>query len=291
MFAQITNSILIVSAIAMFVLFVRHVPETVEDFKKRSEAKIKAIRGPEPQRPNMFLAFAKNTARRAGKKVWTFMLEAKDLKQGRIMASKFMRLMPESTRKEFNIGALSSIKRAQRLFAQGDLAQAEQAYLAVLAKYPHEYPAYEGLVQIYMRQKNYVEVQETLEYLVEHNNGNDSYLAQLGSVLMRRRMYKQAAEAYTRALAINNLVPVRFVNLALCCEAIGEYGKARQNFQKALDLEPTNVQYLMLLVDLLEKAHDYSGAKRFLLQAREMNPDDPRINEKLASLESTEAVL
>ena len=213
------------------------------------------------------------------KKIWHFMLEAKDLKQSRVLATKFADSAPAP--KVFKIGALSVLKKAQRLFEQHYLDESEQAFIEVIKKNSHEFAAYEGLVKIYSAQKKISEVEQLLEYLVKHNPSNDSYLTQLGATLIRRRRFKEAIDCYTRALAINDLISVRYVNMALCYDALNLLNQARKNFEKALDLEPANVQYLMLLVDLVLKQGDQSSAKKLLEKGAEINPEDPQIIEKL----------
>jgi tetratricopeptide (TPR) repeat protein len=233
----ISSLIILFSGLGILVLFLRKLPEVIEqknqtsDFPKASTVSQKLGEAfpvaPETQNSGAMLKAAsavKKVSLVGVKKVWKFMLEAKDHQQGQILASKFNKLMP--TKRIFNIGAISPLRKAQRLFEEGDLAEAETIFLSVIQKHPHEYDAYEGLVKVYLKQKNYSDVQEILEYLAKHNPESDYYFSQLGSVMMKQRRFAEAISAYEKALAINNLVSTRYINIGLCNESLGDLPKA-----------------------------------------------------------------
>ncbi len=219
----------------------------------------------------------------AAKPVWRYMLEAKDLKQSQALASKFARLMPNRT-KAGNIGAYNKIKKAERLVSEGKHGEAERVYFEIVLKHPHEYAAYEGLVKIYLTQKKYPEIVETLEYLIKHNPANDHYFAQLGNVLMTTRRYKEALAAYEKSLELNPLIPARFVNAGLCREAIGDYEGAREFLEKAIGLEPSNIQYVMMTADLLLRQENREAARKHLERAADIDPDNALVRERLTEL-------
>ncbi len=229
------------------------------------------------------VSFLKKSLQALLRPVWHFMLEAKDLKQGQILASKFARMLP-SKAKIKNIGAHSKIRKAERLSSEGKIGDAEQVFLEVIMQHPHEYAAYEGLVKIYLQQKKYSEVIETLEYLIKHNPENDHYYAQLGNVFMIGRRYDEAIAAYERALELNVLIPARFVNAGLCRHALGDYQGAARFFKKALELEPANVQYVLMLVDVLVKMKNSEEARKHLERAAEIDPNSALIRERLMGL-------
>jgi|SRR5579872_597095 len=278
------NLILALSILGILILFLRRLPEVLATEQKRQAGISELIEADKIEKPG-FREILRRFGAAGVKKVWQFMLEAKDLKQGQVLATNFVQVH-KPAEKVFNIGVLSTLKKAQRLLEENEFDQSERAFIEVIKKNPHEYAAYEGLVKIYSQQKNFNEVQQVLEYLVRHNPQNDSYLTQLGATLIRRRRFKEAIEAYRRALEINDLVPVRYVNTALCYDALGKFPEARDNFQKALDLDPANVQYLMLLVDLVLKHGDVAQAKKLLEKGSEMNSEDPQILEKIIELQA-----
>ena len=251
MFQFIANLVLILCALGILVVFLRRIPEVVEEKGQLQFASPSA----EVAAPDNLGFFAllkslglsiKDFFAFIGGSIWHFMLEAKDLKQSNILASKFASLVKPHNR-VINIGAFNSIKKADRLLKEGQLDEAEQTYIQVIRKHPHEYYAYEGLIKIYFKQKKYDDVQEILEFLVKHNPNNDLYLAQLGNVYLSTRRFRDAIEVYEKSLAINDLIPARFVNLGLAQQGAGDLESARKNFEKAVELDPTNKQYAEIL--------------------------------------------
>ena len=101
---------------------------------------------------------------------------------------------------------------------------------------------------------------------------------------MTVKRYKEAITLYERSIEINGLIPSRFVNVALCYQALHDLPQARKNFQKALDLDPTNVQYLMMLVDISIKMGDTAQALQRLSEAAEMDPENLQVKEKIVEL-------
>lgn len=282
-FNLISNFILIFTIVGILILLLRRMPEVMEEKGQQLILGAPPKLNIEKSRLMRYTAIdaVKTFLQNILSKIWHFMLEAKDLKEGRILASNFSRIVTQSGKRVINIGAFSNLKKAEKLIAEGNLDAAEMVYYDIIKKHPHEYPAYEGLVKIYFQQKKHDEVAEVLQYLIVHNPNNDSYYAQFGKLLLSQKRYADAIEAYERSFTINSLIPARFANVGLCYQALGNIPKAKENFKKALDLEPSNVQYLMMLVDVLIRLEQQNEAKKYLEQALEMDPDNALIRERL----------
>ncbi len=260
-FQFIADLILILCVLGLLVVFLRKLPEVVEQKEKMAMAggngfgAESAAVGPGGLKALLksgslvVWGKTKEYSGRAGKKVWTFMLEAKDFKQGQILASRFAELVRPRPRLQ-NIGALSSIKKAERQAQEGGFADAEQTYIQVIRKNPHEYLAYEGLLQLYTQQEKHDDAAEILKFLTANNPDNDMYWAQLGHTSLLLRRFQDAADAYSRAVELNDLVAPRFVNLGLAQQALGNLEEARKNIQRGVDLDPSNEQYLEILENI-----------------------------------------
>ncbi len=290
----IANLIIILCVLGILVIFLRRLPEVVEE-KGQLQFAQPAAHGSADSGVELETVHFKSVIREvlnALKKIlvsirdpiWHFMLEAKDLKQSQILASKFAALMKPRGR-VINIGAFNSIKKADRLFETGQFDQAEQMYIQVIRKHPHEYLAYESLVRLYFKQKKYDDITEILEFLVNNNPTNDMYLAQLGNVYISTRRFDAAVEVYQKSLVLNQLIPARFVNLGLAQQGIGQTAAAKENFKKAVDLDPTNMQYLMILVDAMIQLGERSEAITHLKAANEREPENVEVKEKLIQLD------
>lgn len=288
----IPNIIIFVSLVGMVLLFVRRLPEALEE--SAGSQGTGSFGGDIVSFGDMLLTFSRRTYEllaHGAHKLWHFMLEAKDLQQGQILASKFARLVTPSAKRAprvINMAAMNSIKRAEQLFEQKDFDNAESEYISVIKKHPHEYSAYEGLLKIYIAQKKYEDIVDILQYLIEHNPQNDSYYVQLGNVYLTIRRYKDAITAYQKSLQINNLVPSRYANIGLAYRALGDMEGAIEYFRQALDLEPVNMQYLTMLIDALVDRGESAEALNLLKRSQEMSPGNKQIQEMLERVEGAE---
>lgn len=261
-FQFIANLILILCVLGLLVIFLRRLPEVAEEKERMAMAVggegmsgaygtgagtgFKALL----KSGSLFVwNKTKKYSGHAGKKVWTFMLEAKDFKQGQILASRFAELVRPRPRLQ-NIGALSSMKKAERQAQEGDFEGAEQTYIQVIRKNPHEYLAYEGLLQLYSQREKHGDAIEILRFLTENNPDNDMYWAQLGHTSLLLRRFQDSADAYARAVALNDLVAPRFINLGLALQALGDLEGARKHIQRGVDLDPSNEQYVEILENI-----------------------------------------
>jgi tetratricopeptide (TPR) repeat protein len=278
----IPDLILVASAGGILWMFLRRVPDVVSDSDRPGQVSLDQ----HPVQPwyAQVWTHVKAAGTWVGSHVWKFVLDAKDFKQGQIMAAKFASVVRPPTERVLNIGQISSLRKADRQLREEDYSGAEETYLSVIKRHPHAYQAYEGLVKIYQHQHAYDEITEILRYLVKHNPRNDSYLAQLGAVLLTAKLYADAAAAYQRSVDINPLVAVRFANLGQAYQAVGNADLAEKNFAHALDLDPTNVQYLTMLVDLWVGDGQSEKAAGRLKHFLKMDPQNERVKARLAEL-------
>ncbi|MHB8871116.1 MAG: tetratricopeptide repeat protein [Candidatus Doudnabacteria bacterium] len=289
-FTLIANLVLILAVLGVVVLFLRRLPEVVEKdkggvesetekqpFLKKASRVCKAL-------SKKAWKHIKNGTIFVSKKIWHFMLEAKDLKQSQILANRVARFVRPGDR-TVNIGMYSSLKKADRLISEGNFEEAEETLIQVIRKNPQEYLAYEGLMKIYIKQKKHDNAIEILEFLVKHNPQNDNYFAYLGNALLSTRRFSEAAEAYTKSLELNDLIPARFVNLGLSLQGAGKSEEAKPNFEKAVELEPGNMQYLLILIDSMVTLGEKQEALEKLKSVFEKHPEEVSLKEKIQQME------
>ena len=289
-FTLIANLVLIFAVLGVVILFLRRLPEAIEKDKTHQDSET-------GQKPffKRVSAVSKVLCKKAwqkiksgtifvAQKVWHFMLEAKDLKQSQILANRVARLVRPAG-SVVNIGMYSSLKKADRLISESKLLEAEETLIQVIRKNPQEYLAYEGLMKIYIKQKKHDNAIEILEFLVKHNPQNDNYFAYLGNALLSTRRFSEAAEAYAKSLELNDLIPARFVNLGLSLQGAGKSVEAKDNFLKAVEIEPGNMQYLLILIDSMLTLGERTEALEKLKVASEKNPEEISLKEKLGQLE------
>jgi tetratricopeptide (TPR) repeat protein len=284
-FGIIQNVLIVLCVVGILILFVRKLPEVVEE---QGQLHI-GLSADEPKKID-YSGLSRSFLSKLGysfdmlfKKIWHFMLEAKDLQQTQTITNRLAQIVTPK-RRVINIGVYNALKKAERQVEQNQLDLAEETYFEVIRKHPHEYSAYEGLLRIYTEQKKYDDLLEVLEFLVAHNPLNDSYYAKMGNTLLSLRRYTAAIAAYQKSLEIKDTVPARYINIGQCYKAMGKLDQAIGYLQKGADLEPTNIQYATILADALIKAGKNEQAEVVLKDAAKNDPRNKAIRERLAQI-------
>lgn len=218
--------------------------------------------------------------------VWHFILEAKDLRPKPLLSKQVERVknvfrvrirrhetepdwLPEATQ--------LSVKPAQE-------QNAEAIYLEAIKKDPNDRSAYEGLAQLYLQEKNYLEAAEAFKFLTSLDPSFDVYFSNLGLCYYFLGDYRAAITAYEQSLNLNNKIVSRWINLALCFQALEEHPKAIKAVLTALEMDRNNISYLMLLADLYTKVENKIRGEEVLQQILMLDPTHRVAREKLMRL-------
>lgn len=125
-----------------------------------------------------------------------------------------------------------------------------------------------------------------LTKLSESRSDDIEVWSALGDALRGAERYQEAAEAYSRAIA---LVPdpqsphwVLFYSRGIAYERAGEWSKSELDFRKALELEPDQPLVLNYLgYSMVEKGEDLDAALAMIEKAVDGRPDDGYITDSL----------
>ncbi len=98
------------------------------------------------------------------------------------------------------------------------------------------------------------------------------------------QQFRDAAAAYEKSLSINSKIPSRWINLALCHDALDEHIAAIKAIGQALKLDPANIAFLMLLADLYLKVDNKIKAEQVLERILELQPTSKLARAKLMKL-------
>lgn len=85
--------------------------------------------------------------------------------------------------------------------------------------------------------------------------------SQFGIDVAQRGLWREAIYRWERAVELDPTYAAAFNNLAVAYEHEGQLDKARQAYEKALALEPANVQ-IRQNYDLFKEINDRSGADK-----------------------------
>jgi len=261
----------------IFALFLSKLPETVSRPQFRPKAS---------SLPTAWVwQYLLKQSRLILRKIWHFILEAKDL-------SPAMDFHPvDKVKQAFKIRIRTSEREqdwlpevSNSLPDSGRAQSPEEVYLETIKRDPQNREAYEGLGRLYLQEKKFEDAAETFDFLTKFDPSRDIYWSNLGLSLYSLKKFREAANAYEKALNLNSKIPTRWINLGLCFAAMEDLGKAVTAVRGALNLDRRNLHYLTLLADLYIQAGNGIKAEQALEQILEIEPTSRAAREKLMKL-------
>ena len=136
------------------------------------------------------------------------------------------------------------------------------------------------------RQKNYTPaLQEDQAVLrLTSDKGLRTYaLVNLGSDYRHLKDYPRANEFYEAALQLNPEAARAFIGLGVLAEKTGEFDKAVKNYSRAVELEPSDLGYL-LLSQALQRSGKAAASRSALESAQRISPDFDRAQQAARDL-------
>ena len=232
----IPNIIFIVSLLGIILIILKQLPEaskSLENFTPELEANEKLQ---EKGLPAQAVSKVKVKMTLFTKKVWNFVLEAKDLKPHALAGYKMKKIFG---------GRLPAFKKPKAFEAPKVLNEVrdESYYLDVIKLEPKNLSHYDALGKFYLEQKKLDDAKDIYLYLANHQPANADFQAKLAYSYYQVKEFAKAAEAYQKSLDLDSTQPNRYYNLGLSLEALGQHDEARKNMAKALELEPENPKY------------------------------------------------
>ena len=268
------NVILILSVLAILLLILRRLPEAgdlVEQTPASAGVHQKLLAKGLPAEafskvPTFFKFWTK--------KIWNFVLEAKDLKPHSAAGYRMQKI--------FN-GRLPGFKAQAAKPAMPAEVKDEQYFLDLIKSDPKNLFNYDLLGRFYQEQASFADARDIYEYLASHEPGNAEFQARLGFCFYQEKQFDKAAERYAKSLALDSTQPNRYYNLGLSLEGAGNLEEAVKNFETAVSLEPT-VKYYISLSNALVKQNNGPQAREVLQKALALDPQNEAVKSKLEKL-------
>lgn len=235
----IPNLIFIFAVLGILLIILRRLPEAGqnhEQFQKEPAAARKKLldKGlPAKAISKVWVALSFSS-----KKIWNFILEAKDLKPTALSGYKMKKIFG---------GRLPGFKPAQSQPQTFHEVKNEQYYLDVIKLQPKNLANYDALGKFYLAQENINDAKDVYLYAASHEPANPEYQAKLAYCYYQTKDYAKAAEHYEKSTRLDSTQPNRYYNLGLALKAAGQAQAAKQAVTKALELEPLNPKYQQTL--------------------------------------------
>lgn len=108
------------------------------------------------------------------------------------------------------------------------------------------------------------------------NKGNEAYKA---------KSYTEAIKCYTNAINSNSNEPIAYSNRAICYLHQGRYFEAKQDCDKAIELDPTAVKAFYRRATALRELHRYHESLKDLKMVSELDPNLSHVRNEIDNIE------
>ena len=173
---------------------------------------------------------------------------------------------------------------AETLARQGKLQPAEQQVLAAEKLGPDEAIIHINLGQIYAAEKKWPEAQKEFELAVRLNSNSAVALGQLTDFLMARNQSAQALARVQQFVATNPSDPEGHVILGSVNLQLKNYSVAQTEFERAIQIDPKNVQAYMRLAKVADAQGQTDLAIAHYQKALDLQPKFPALATAIGNL-------
>lgn len=133
--------------------------------------------------------------------------------------------------------AVQQFERAVGQVSSGELAAAEQGFLALAAAYPSYSGPLLNLGILHAKAGKLDEAEKVIRDAIARNGNNAAAFNQLGIVHRKQGRFKDADEAYQRAVQIDPNYALAYLNLGVLCDLyLQEPERALQAYERYLSL-------------------------------------------------------
>ncbi|MFY9558643.1 MAG: tetratricopeptide repeat protein [Terriglobales bacterium] len=183
---------------------------------------------------------------------------------------------------------VAHINLGETMLNQERTAEAAAHFRAAVEIRRNDPAAHLNLGTCERRQKNYAQaLQEDQAVLrLTSDKGLRAYaFVNLGSDYRHLKDYPRAKESYEAALRINPEAARAFVGLGVLAQKAGEFDQAVKNYSRAVELEPSDVAYL-LLSQALQQSGQTAASQAALEAAQRVSPDFDRARQAVRDLQA-----
>jgi superkiller protein 3 len=166
--------------------------------------------------------------------------------------------------------------------AKGHSLKARQEALGFIRDFPDDSRGYEVMASISSAEglaKEAISYQEHATSLVENAGG----LTRLGELLSGDRQFARAAEAYQRAVSIDQNAPAANLGLANSLWLASD-PRAKEAFERCIRLMPDEADLFRVYAEILQQRGDYFGAYHNLEKASNLKPGEAVYPRRLAEI-------
>ncbi|KKW08102.1 MAG: hypothetical protein UY44_C0018G0012 [Candidatus Kaiserbacteria bacterium GW2011_GWA2_49_19] len=179
------------------------------------------------------------------------------------------------------------VQKAEQQLKLGSAEKAEEIFISAVKLEPKSAVAYRGLADTYLARNSIEEARETYRFVLQLEPDDDSVLVKLAEIAESQGDLEEAIQYYQRAVMVNDSLSPRFYHLAELLVKVGHPVVAKEAVLQAVELEPQNPKYLDLLVEIAILCNDKELAESGYNQLRLVNAENQKLDmfkERIAKL-------
>ncbi len=242
------NIIFLISILGILLIILGRLPEAAEQQETAGREPSAEAKLQKKGLPTLAASKIRVTAALITKKVWNFILEAKDLKPHAAAGYRIKKIFGGK------LPALPGFKKSSGFSPVANIEiRDESYYLEIIKLQPRNLANYDALGKFYLDRESISDAKDIYLYAVNHEPANPDYQARLAYCYYSDKQFGKAAEHYQKSLALDSTQPKRYYNLSLSLEAAGDGEGALKALRQALELQPKNPKFLHSLQQMQEK--------------------------------------
>ncbi len=160
----------------------------------------------------------------------------------------------------------------------GNYDQAEERFIAAIKNDAKSTGAYRGLADTYLAKNSIEEAKQTYQFLIKIKPDDDSVLVKLAEVEESQGNLGEAISYYQQAVLLNDSFSPRFYHLAELLLKVDQPEVAKESILQAVELEPQNPKYLDFLIEIAIICGDKTLALKGYNDLRLVNADNHKLN-------------
>lgn len=163
-------------------------------------------------------------------------------------------------------------KTAEKMIKQGNDEEAIKYFVQALAINELHVDTLQKLALLYMQKQMFGPATALLKRLTKLTEDPVHY-SNLGLAHYQLQEYENSRDAYSKALSLDDSRAQRYVSLSQVYRALNQGNLAVVSLNKALEIEPDNIQFLLFLVDIQREMEDYEAALDSIRKVRTLDPE------------------
>lgn len=188
--------------------------------------------------------------------------------------------------KQMDVKAL--IGQAERLVEEENLEKAEAKFIEAIRLDAKNEEAYLGLGSLYLKQGQYPEAEESLQFLYKINPENNKCLSKLAELYEEKGDKAKAVDFYEKSLLVDDSQSKLFIKIADLLLDLGEKETALESVRQAVKAEPENPRYLDKMVEIGVLCSNKKLADEAYQKLRMVNPDNQKLADFKVRIDSLE---